>query len=94
MLGFEASARHGGQECWCYFPLPLDIHSRSSGGEHTWHVQALAALPDGHPIGVGKDRTLGLLDLDTGQHPVLREKYTGLVSGGGDGTIRILGLFR
>jgi WD40 repeat protein len=55
-------------------------------------MQAVAALPDGHPIGVGKDRTLGLSDLDTGEHPVLREKYTGLVSGGRGGTIRLLDL--
>jgi WD40 repeat protein len=32
------------------------------------------------------------LDPDTGKHQVLREKYTGLVSGGRDGTIRIWNL--
>jgi hypothetical protein len=55
-------------------------------------MQALAALPDGRLIGVGKDRTLGILDLDTGQHQVLREKYTGLVSGERNGTMRLWNL--
>jgi hypothetical protein len=45
-------------------------------------------------MGVGKDRTIGILDLDIGEHQVLREKYTGLVSGGRDGTIRLWNLDR